>query len=124
MRFTPQLACFLSLVAAAACMRPSASAPSSATSVPAPDGPVVYEDADLDSVVEGLVDAIWFNQGQVCCAGECFIGGFLRGSQRPKASEAKGCEKDLESIGLHACSLAEAIVFTTGTRAWMKPPRW
>ena len=30
---------------------------------------IVYEDADLDSVVEGLVDAIWFNQGQVCCAG-------------------------------------------------------
>jgi aldehyde dehydrogenase (NAD+) len=30
---------------------------------------VVYEDADLDSVVEGVVDAIWFNQGQVCCAG-------------------------------------------------------
>src|SRR5690606_28488663 len=26
-------------------------------------------DADLDSAVEGLVDAIWFNQGQVCCAG-------------------------------------------------------
>ena len=30
---------------------------------------VVFEDADLDSVVEGAVDAIWFNQGQVCCAG-------------------------------------------------------
>lgn len=30
---------------------------------------IVYEDADLDSVVEGLVDAIWFNQGEVCCAG-------------------------------------------------------
>jgi aldehyde dehydrogenase (NAD+) len=30
---------------------------------------VVYDDADLDSVVEGVVDAIWFNQGQVCCAG-------------------------------------------------------
>ncbi|NND43799.1 MAG: aldehyde dehydrogenase family protein [Xanthomonadales bacterium] len=30
---------------------------------------IVYEDADLDGVVEGLVDAIWFNQGQVCCAG-------------------------------------------------------
>ena len=30
---------------------------------------VVYDDADLDSAVEGLVDAIWFNQGQVCCAG-------------------------------------------------------
>jgi len=30
---------------------------------------VVFEDADLDSVVEGVVDAIWLNQGQVCCAG-------------------------------------------------------
>ncbi len=30
---------------------------------------VVFGDADLDSVVEGVVDAIWFNQGQVCCAG-------------------------------------------------------
>ena len=30
---------------------------------------VVFEDADLDAAVEGAVDAIWFNQGQVCCAG-------------------------------------------------------
>ncbi|MFN7224776.1 MAG: aldehyde dehydrogenase family protein [Paracoccaceae bacterium] len=30
---------------------------------------IVLDDADLDSAVEGLVDAIWFNQGQVCCAG-------------------------------------------------------
>jgi len=30
---------------------------------------IVFEDSDLDSAVEGLVDAIWFNQGQVCCAG-------------------------------------------------------
>ena len=30
---------------------------------------IVFEDADLDSAVEGAVDAIWFNQGQVCCAG-------------------------------------------------------
>jgi len=30
---------------------------------------LVFEDADLDSVVEGVVDGIWFNQGQVCCAG-------------------------------------------------------
>ena len=30
---------------------------------------LVFEDADLDSAVEGLVDGIWFNQGQVCCAG-------------------------------------------------------
>jgi aldehyde dehydrogenase (NAD+) len=30
---------------------------------------LVFEDADIDSAVEGVVDAIWFNQGQVCCAG-------------------------------------------------------
>jgi aldehyde dehydrogenase (NAD+) len=30
---------------------------------------IVHEDADLDAAVEGVVDAIWFNQGQVCCAG-------------------------------------------------------
>ncbi|MEP3247360.1 MAG: aldehyde dehydrogenase family protein [Sneathiella sp.] len=30
---------------------------------------IVFEDADIDSAAEGVVDAIWFNQGQVCCAG-------------------------------------------------------
>lgn len=30
---------------------------------------IIFEDADIDSAVEGLVDAIWFNQGEVCCAG-------------------------------------------------------
>ena len=30
---------------------------------------IVFEDADLDGAVEGVVDAIWFNQGEVCCAG-------------------------------------------------------
>jgi aldehyde dehydrogenase (NAD+) len=30
---------------------------------------LIFEDADLDSAVEGLVDGIWLNQGQVCCAG-------------------------------------------------------
>ena len=30
---------------------------------------IVFDDADLDSAVEGLVDGIWFNGGQVCCAG-------------------------------------------------------
>jgi aldehyde dehydrogenase (NAD+) len=34
---------------------------------------VVLEDADLDAAVEGLIDAIWFNQGQVCCAGSRLI---------------------------------------------------
>ncbi|MGL4404430.1 MAG: aldehyde dehydrogenase family protein, partial [Notoacmeibacter sp.] len=30
---------------------------------------IVFEDADLDAAIEGVVDAIWFNQGEVCCAG-------------------------------------------------------
>ncbi len=30
---------------------------------------IVFQNADLDSAVEGVVNAIWFNQGQVCCAG-------------------------------------------------------
>ncbi|MEM9224143.1 MAG: aldehyde dehydrogenase family protein [Pseudomonadota bacterium] len=30
---------------------------------------IIFEDADLDGAVEGVVDAIWFNQGEVCCAG-------------------------------------------------------
>jgi len=30
---------------------------------------IVFDDADIDAAVEGLVDSIWFNQGQVCCAG-------------------------------------------------------
>jgi len=30
---------------------------------------IVFDDADVDGAIEGLVDAIWFNQGQVCCAG-------------------------------------------------------
>ena len=30
---------------------------------------IVFDDADLDSAIEGIVDGIWLNQGQVCCAG-------------------------------------------------------
>lgn len=30
---------------------------------------IVFENADLDSAVEGVVDGIWLNQGEVCCAG-------------------------------------------------------
>ena len=30
---------------------------------------IVYDHADIDAAVEGVVDAIWFNQGEVCCAG-------------------------------------------------------
>jgi len=34
---------------------------------------LVFDDADLDAAVEGVVDAIWFNQGQVCCAGSTLL---------------------------------------------------
>ena len=30
---------------------------------------VVFDSADLDAAVEGIVDGVWLNQGQVCCAG-------------------------------------------------------
>src|SRR5690554_860897 len=30
---------------------------------------IVFEDADIDAAIEGLVDGIWLNQGEVCCAG-------------------------------------------------------
>jgi aldehyde dehydrogenase (NAD+) len=30
---------------------------------------IILADADLDAAVEGVVDAVWFNQGEVCCAG-------------------------------------------------------
>jgi aldehyde dehydrogenase (NAD+) len=30
---------------------------------------IVCADADLDAAVEGVVEGVWFNQGEVCCAG-------------------------------------------------------
>ena len=30
---------------------------------------IVFDDAPLDQAVEGVIDSIFFNQGQVCCAG-------------------------------------------------------
>ena len=30
---------------------------------------IVFDDADTDGAIEGLIDAIFFNQGEVCCAG-------------------------------------------------------
>ena len=48
---------------------------------------VVFGDSDLDSVVEGVVDAIWFNQGQVCCAGSRIL--VQEGSQERLVSKLK-----------------------------------
>ena len=30
---------------------------------------IVYEDAPIDEMIEGIIDGIFFNQGHVCCAG-------------------------------------------------------
>ena len=30
---------------------------------------IVFADCDMDAAIEGMVDAVWFNQGEVCCAG-------------------------------------------------------
>src|SRR5690606_3554240 len=30
---------------------------------------IVFDDAPIDQAVEGIVNGIYFNQGQVCCAG-------------------------------------------------------
>src|SRR5581483_9234266 len=30
---------------------------------------IVFEDAPLDQAIEGIVNGIYFNQGEVCCAG-------------------------------------------------------
>ena len=51
---------------------------------------IVYDDADLDSVVEGVVDAIWFNQGQVCCAGSRLL--VQEGVSRTADREAAGAD--------------------------------
>ncbi len=48
---------------------------------------IVFGDSDLDSVVEGVVDAIWFNQGQVCCAGSRIL--VHEGSQERLVSKLK-----------------------------------
>ena len=34
---------------------------------------IVFDNADIDSAIEGVVNSIWFNQGQVCCAGSRLI---------------------------------------------------
>ena len=55
---------------------------------------IVFDDADLDSAVEGLVDAIWFNQGQVCCAGLAPAGA---GGHR-RATSTTGCSARMDRL--------------------------
>ncbi len=69
---------------------------------------IVFEDADLDGAVEGVVDAIWFNQGQVCCAGsrllvqenvaERFLGKLRRRMQRLRVGDPLDKSIDIGAI--------------------------
>ena len=53
---------------------------------------VVLEGADLDAVVEGIVDAIWFNQGQVCSAGSrLLVQEGIAVRLRPATAALSGC---------------------------------
>lgn len=83
---------------------------------------VVFEDADQDSAVEGLVDAIWFNQGQVCCAGsrllvqESIAEGFLAKLRTRMANLRTGDSLD-KAIDLGA--VVDKVQYDTIER-WVK----
>ena len=49
---------------------------------------IIFDSADLDSTVENVVDAIWFNQGQVCSAGSKLL---IQESIFDKFCEIVGC---------------------------------
>ena len=55
---------------------------------------IVFDDAALDQAVEGIVNGIFFNQGQVCCAGsrllvqESIAEEFARPAARPGGDAA------------------------------------
>lgn len=80
---------------------------------------VVFDDADQDSAVEGLVDAIWFNQGEVCCAGsrllvqEAIADGFL---QRVKTRMSKLRSGDSLDKGIDLGAVVSRTQYETITR--------
>ena len=53
---------------------------------------IVFADADIDGAVEGVVDAIWFNQGQVCCAGSRILVQETVGDERSR-KKIQVCEQ-------------------------------
>jgi aldehyde dehydrogenase (NAD+) len=83
---------------------------------------VVFDDADQDAAVEGLVDAIWFNQGQVCCAGsrllvqENIADRFLDKLRRRMANLRTGDSLD-KAIDLGA--IVDSVQYATIDR-WVK----
>ena len=91
---------------------------------------IVFDDADLDGAVEGVVDAIWFNQGQVCCAGsrllvqEGIAAEFLRRLKRRMSA----CESATRSTSRSTWAPSSTRSSCSAsrhwsTRAWQKAPR-
>ncbi|MBI3452627.1 MAG: aldehyde dehydrogenase family protein [Rhodospirillales bacterium] len=70
---------------------------------------IVFDDADLDATVEGAVDAIWFNQGQVCCAGSRLL---VQESAAPRLYDKLRARMDTLRVGdpLDKCTDIGAIV--------------
>src|SRR3989475_1955053 len=65
---------------------------------------IVFDDADLDSVVEGAVDAIWFNQGQGGCAGSRLladegIAGGVGGERGARVGRGPGGPPPAQGVG-------------------------
>lgn len=83
---------------------------------------IVFDDADQDSAIEGLVDAIWFNQGEVCCAGsrllvqESIAEGFLA---RVKARMSKLRSGDSLDKGIDLGAVVSRTQYETISR-WVE----
>lgn len=56
---------------------------------------IVFEDADLDGTVEGVVDAIFFNQGQVSPVAGCAEAA-QRGGKRREGKQGAGRKRVVE----------------------------
>ena len=98
---------------------------------------IVFHNADIDSAIEGVVNAIWFNQGQVCCAGSRllvaesiyneFIGRLKERMTKLRGGEPLDKAMDIGAINSamqlekiqHLCKLGEK----EGAQMW-QPDAW
>lgn len=70
---------------------------------------IIFDTADLDSAVEGIVDGSFFNQGQVCCSGsrilvqENTVDKFLKKLKRRLASWKLGHSLEKVCVSFRLC---------------------
>jgi len=75
---------------------------------------IVFDNADLDSAIEGVVNGIWFNEGQVCCAGsrllvqECIHDDFIKRLKRRMSKLRVGNPLD-KAMDMGAINNAEQL---------------